>query len=231
MRQCCLNMCAIAIFCTAALVLPLPLSICSHPNQAAYAPLPRHPTKARLTKPPPLTVSTKPETAKSFEPPPLPARKPEAQSALPRSSPESLPPPPTRKSEVQSALPPSSSESALSSPTSPESPLPRSSQSTSVLPAATDGFYVVLDAVGNCAVVDYEPSASTGLKIIEQSLDYAECKDVVEKEALIGAVEPGAEDKFKAVRAKAEKLGGVHKLTAKDIEGLTIEQIKQLRGY
>ena len=228
----------IAIFCTVALVLPLPLSICSHPNQAAYAkhlpsPLPRHPTKARSTKPPPLTVSKfpKPETAKSLKPPPLPARKPEAQSALPRSSPESLPPPPTGKSEVQSALPPSSSESALSSPTSPESPLPRSSQSTSVLPAATDGFYVVLDAVGNCAVVDYEPSASTGLKIIEQSLDYAECKDVVEKEALVGALEPGAEDKLKAVRAKAEKLGGVHKLTAKDIEGLTIEQIKQLRGY
>ena len=80
-------------------------------------------------------------------------------------------------------------------------------------------------------MVDYKPSASTGLKIIEQSLDYAECKDVVEKEALIGAVEPGAEDKFKAAQAKAEKLGGVDKLTPKDIEGLSIEQIKQLRGY
>ena len=227
-------MCVIVIFCTVALVLPLPLSICSHPNQAAYAkhlpsPLPRHPTKARLTKPPPLTVSKfpKPETAKSLKPPPLPA-KPEAQSALPPSSPESLPPPPTRKPEVHSALPPSSPPP----PSSPEFALPPpSSQSTSVLPTATDGFYVVLDAVGNCAVVDYKPSASTGLKIIEQSLDYAECEDVVEKEALIGAVEPGAEDKFKAVRAKAEKLGGVDKLTSKDIEGLSIEQIKQLRGY
>ena len=240
MRQCCLNMFVIAIFCTVALVLPLPLSICSHPNQAAYAkhlpsPLPRHPTKARSTKPPQLTVSKfpKPETAKSLKPPPLPARKPEAQSALPRSSPES-PPPPTRKSEVQSALPPSSSEFALSSPTSPEFPLPRSSPSTSILPAIATipptGLYVVRDESAIAPWFDYKPSASTGLKIIEKS-NYAECKDVVEKEALIGAVEQGAEDKFKAAQAKAEKLGGVDKLTPKDIEGLSIEQIKQLRGY
>jgi hypothetical protein len=91
-------------------------------------------------------------------------------------------------------------------------------------------FYVVLDAVGNCAVVDYKPNASTGLRIIEKS-DYAECKDVVEKEALIGAVEQGAEAKLKAAQEKAEKLGGVHKLTPEDIEGLSANQIKQLRGY
>ena len=212
--------------------LTSPMSICSHPNQAAYAkhlpsPLPRHPTKARLTKPPQLTVSKfpKPETAKSLKPPPLPAIKPEAQSALPPSSPESPPPPPTRKPEVQSALPPSS----------PESPLPRSGPSTSILaPAITydpaQGLYVVRDRVGNCGVVHYKPSATSGLKIIEKS-NYAECKDVVEKEALIGAVEQGAEAKFKAAQAKAEKLGGVDKLTPKDIEGLSIEQIKQLRGY
>ena len=99
-----------------------------------------------------------------------------------------------------------------------------------MLPPATATYYVVLDAVGNCGVVDYKPSASTGLKIIEKS-DYAECKDIVEKEALIGAVEQGAEAKFNAARAKAEKLGGVHELTPEDIEGQSVEQIKQLRGY
>ena len=180
LRQCCLNMCVIAIFCTAALVLPLPLSICSHPNQAAYAkhlPSPRHPTKASLTKPPQLTVSKfpKPERAKSLRPPPLPARTPETQSAaLPPSSPESPPPLPTRKPEAQSALPPSS----------PESSLPPSSPSTSI----------------HAPNITYDPA-------------------------------PGAEAKLKAAQAKAEKLGGVDKLTPKDIEGLSIEQIKQLRGY
>src|SRR4249920_2159730 len=40
----------------------------------------------------------------------------------------------------------------------------------------------------------------------------------------------GAEAKFKAAQAKA-KLHGVHTLTQKDIEGLSYEQIKELRGY
>ena len=39
-----------------------------------------------------------------------------------------------------------------------------------------------------------------------------------------------AEASFKAAQAKA-KLSGVHTLTQKDIEGLSLEQIKQLRGY
>ena len=39
-----------------------------------------------------------------------------------------------------------------------------------------------------------------------------------------------AEAKFKAAQAKA-KLHGVHTLTQKDIEGLSYEQIKELRGY
>ena len=39
-----------------------------------------------------------------------------------------------------------------------------------------------------------------------------------------------AEAKFKAAQEKA-KLSGVHTLTQKDIEGLTSEQIKELRGY
>jgi hypothetical protein len=47
---------------------------------------------------------------------------------------------------------------------------------------------------------------------------------------LPGAVGQEAEVKFKAAQAKA-KLGGVHTLTQKDIDGLSLEQIKQLRGY
>jgi hypothetical protein len=39
-----------------------------------------------------------------------------------------------------------------------------------------------------------------------------------------------ADAKFKAAQAKA-KLEGVHTLTREDIEGLSLEQIKQLRGY
>ena len=45
-----------------------------------------------------------------------------------------------------------------------------------------------------------------------------------------GAVGQEAEVKFKAAQAKA-KLGGVDTLTQKDIDGLSLEQIKQLRGY
>lgn len=45
-----------------------------------------------------------------------------------------------------------------------------------------------------------------------------------------GAVGQEAELRFKAAQAKA-KLGGVHTLTKKDIDGLSLEQIKQLRGY
>jgi hypothetical protein len=43
-------------------------------------------------------------------------------------------------------------------------------------------------------------------------------------------VEQKSEAKFKAAQAKA-KLGGVDTLTQKDIDGLSREQIKQLRGY
>ena len=93
--------------------------------------------------------------------------------------------------------------------------------------------YVVVDTVGNCAVVDAKPA--DGLKIIGDKSGYAsseaankalkdakpECKDSVETES---------ESKFKAAQTKAEKVG-IHKLTQEDIEGLSYEQIKQLRGY
>jgi hypothetical protein len=44
------------------------------------------------------------------------------------------------------------------------------------------------------------------------------------------AVEEEAEAKFKAAQAKAKR-GGVHTLTQQDIDGLSGEQIKALRGY
>jgi hypothetical protein len=46
-----------------------------------------------------------------------------------------------------------------------------------------------------------------------------------------GAVEQGSEAKLKAAQAKAEKLGGVEKLTSEDVDGLSREQLKKLRGY
>jgi hypothetical protein len=95
-----------------------------------------------------------------------------------------------------------------------------------------------VDTVGNCSVIDSPPS--TGLKIVGDKSGYAspesanqamkdeaKCKGVVGT----GAVDQDAEVKFKAAEAKAKKLGGVHKLTQEDIDGLSSEQIKQLRGY
>ena len=43
-------------------------------------------------------------------------------------------------------------------------------------------------------------------------------------------IEQETEGKFKAAEAKAKR-EGVHSLTSEDIEGLSDEQIKQLRGY
>ena len=57
----------------------------------------------------------------------------------------------------------------------------------------------------------------------------SEWPDVVRM--LTDAVKQEAEVKFKAAQAKANQLGGVHKLTRKDIEGLSDEQVKKLRGY
>jgi hypothetical protein len=83
-------------------------------------------------------------------------------------------------------------------------------------------------------VVDAKPA--DGLKIIGDKAGYtslefankalkaskAECKDTV------GV---GEDATFKAAKAKATKLGGVDKLNREDIQGLSYEQLKQLRGY
>jgi hypothetical protein len=45
-----------------------------------------------------------------------------------------------------------------------------------------------------------------------------------------GTVEQETEVKFKAAEAKAKR-EGVHSLTSEDIQGLSPEQIKELRGY
>jgi hypothetical protein len=102
-----------------------------------------------------------------------------------------------------------------------------------VLPPATAKHYVALDAVGNCTVVDAKPE--DGLKIIGDSGGYAsresankalkdskaKCRDIIG---------PGVAAKFEAAQAKAKK-NGVETLTRDDIDGLSYEQIKQLRGY
>ena len=102
-------------------------------------------------------------------------------------------------------------------------------------PRATAMHYVVLSEAGHCTVVDAKPSAGSSLKIVGDQGGYvslesankalkdfnAECKDVGEQ---------GAETKFKAAQAKAQR-DGVETLTQKDIEGLSLDQIKQLRGY
>jgi hypothetical protein len=48
--------------------------------------------------------------------------------------------------------------------------------------------------------------------------------------AATGTIKQKSADQFKAAQAKA-KLSGVATLTQKDIEGLSLAQIKQLRGY
>ena len=45
-----------------------------------------------------------------------------------------------------------------------------------------------------------------------------------------GTVEQEGEAKFKAAEAKAKR-EGVEALTSEDIDGLSLEQIKKLRGY
>jgi hypothetical protein len=93
----------------------------------------------------------------------------------------------------------------------------------------------VVDPVGNCTVVDAKPA--NGLKIAGDKVGYTSLEAA--NQALKACKERGGSDspapqewdaKFKAAQAKA-KLSGVDTLTQEDIEGLSYEQIKQLRGY
>jgi 16S rRNA C967 or C1407 C5-methylase (RsmB/RsmF family) len=83
-------------------------------------------------------------------------------------------------------------------------------------------------------VIDSKPS--DGLKVIGEKNGYASkesadqaMKDEPKCKAPQAAVEQDA-GRLKAAEAKAKKLG-VHNLTQEDIDGLTYEQIKELRGY
>jgi hypothetical protein len=127
----------------------------------------------------------------------------------------------------------SSSPSGSSGPTESSSPSGSSSPSASANPPATARYYVVLDPVDSCAVIVTKPSSGfntlgdksgyTSLAAANKALNAAKakCKGVIGTEV---------EAKFQAAKAKAAKLG-VDKLTREDIEGLSDEQIKQLRGY
>lgn len=166
--------------------------------------------------------------------PPLPSRRP-ASASLVKSAP--LPSKkfskPKMARSVHPPLPSTNSKQARSQ-------TPSGSQRASVQPAIAK-HYVVFDTVGNCAVVDAKPA--DGLKIIGDKGGYtsleaanqalsdskAKCKDMVET-GIAGPVPQHADAKFKAAQEKAE-IGGVDTLTQKDIEGLSSEQLKQLRGY
>jgi hypothetical protein len=86
---------------------------------------------------------------------------------------------------------------------------------------------LVADTVGNCSVIDSKPS--DGLKAVGELGGYAS-KDLANEAMKREPKCKGAEVSFEAAEAKAKKLG-VQNLTQKDIEGLTYEQIKELRGY
>jgi hypothetical protein len=110
---------------------------------------------------------------------------------------------------------------------------PSGGPSASGAPRATAMHYVVLDEAGHCTVVDSKPSAGSSLKIVGDQGGYTSLESAnkalkdSKAECLVGA---GAEAKFEAAQAKARR-DGVETLTQKDIEGLSLEQIKQLRGY
>ena len=202
------------IITLAVLAISLAQGGCSRPNQVAYAmplPSPRlsHSIKASWVNPPSPRPSRKVSRTVNASASPLPSR----TFSKPRNvNPPTLPP--KKFTQARSQTPPSGSQAA------------------SAPPPATARHYVVVDTVGNCAVVDAKPA--DGLKIIGDKNGYtssdsankalkdakAECKDSVET----------ADSKFKAAQAKAAKVG-VQKLTQEDIEGLSNEQIKQLRGY
>ena len=189
------------IIALAVLAVSLSVGGCCRPYQEVYA--------KPIPSPP-----RHPTKVKSVKRPPPPARN-LPQLIKTRSV---KPPPlsPRKSAQTRSPIPPSGTPAAP------------------VRPPATAKHYVVRDPVGNCAVVDARPG--DGLEIIGDKGGYASLgsankalKDA--KAKCRGVVGTGADAKFKAAKAKAEKLGGVHKLTSEDIEGLSQEQLKQLRGY
>lgn len=206
------------IIAVAVLAISLALAGCSRPNQAAYAmplPSPRlpHSIKAGWVNPSASRPSRKVSRTVNASSSPLPSRKFSKPTNARLVNPPALPP--KKSMQARSQTPPSGSQAA------------------SVPSPPTARHYVVVDTVGNCAVVDAKPA--DGLKIIGDKNGYtsSESANKALKDAKAeckGSVETEADSKFKAAQAKAEKVG-VDKLTREDIEGLSDEQIKQLRGY
>jgi hypothetical protein len=182
---------------------------CSRPYQDVYAkPIQsslRHATKVNRVKTPPPPARNLPGLTKtrSVKPPPLP---------------------PGKSAQTRSPIPPTGSSAAP------------------VLTPVPSKHYVVRDTVGNCAVIILSAHLNLlpgnilarpgdDLEIIGDQGGYASSESA--NKALQDAKGhcAGAEAKFKAAQAKAEKLGGVDKLTSEDIEGLSQEQLKRLRGY
>ena len=81
----------------------------------------------------------------------------------------------------------------------------------------------LIDAIGTDADLDHALAYLAALHSEPQWPDFMN--------SLTGAVEDAAKIKFEAIQARAKKLGGVQQLTSEDIEGLSFEQIKDLRGY
>ena len=73
------------------------------------------------------------------------------------------------------------------------------------------------------------PRAATPPPALRQAPGPARSK-TAKKEAPRVAVAQKPDAKFKAAQAKAKR-DGVHTLTQKDIEGLSVAQLKQIRGY
>jgi hypothetical protein len=188
-----------------ALAASLTLSGCSHPNQAAYAmrrPAPlAHRTHTSLAEPRAVHVKTVSKAR-----PPI-----QTVSQVANLTPTKPSPLPVRKSTEPPSVPPTAS----------------------VAPSTTTRYYLVADTVGNCSVIDSKPS--DGLKGVGEKDGYAS-KDLAneamkQEKCDQTSVEQDSNAKFKAAEAKAKKLGGVQNLTQEDIEGLTYDQIKELRGY
>ena len=205
---------ALALF--VALIL---LAGCAPPHQAAYTNRSssrwQHAIKASSIKPPARPSRPLPKShlnaglAKSS---PLPSSK---SSKLKNAELANPPPLPKTPKQAQPRVSPTESQitaAPVSSPTK---------------------HYVVVDPIGICAVLDAKPA--DGLKIVGNREGYASSEAAhsalkVSKAECNDTVGVGAESKFKAAQAKAKKLG-LHELTREDIDGLSSEQIKQLRGY
>jgi hypothetical protein len=76
----------------------------------------------------------------------------------------------------------------------------------------------------------YPRSKSPPRAVVHERRQQPARSKTAKKEAPAAAVAQRPDAKFKAAQAKAKR-DGVHTLTQKDIEGLSVAQLKQIRGY